>query len=132
MKTAGGIAAGLLVWLTAQAFALGLAGGGDGWDGPAALSLTLLPLCPALFVRLLKHGLALRFDATMLLVAAGLDGVLIYNIYVQEPGYLSMARDVAPGLVWSWLLLWAGWQLIVLAVFARSTWQMRFEPSNVR
>jgi hypothetical protein len=82
-------------------------------------------LCPFVFARSVGREASVKLDAGPLLVAAALDGVLLYNMKVQEPGYVAMARDVAPSLVSSWLLLWIGWQLVALAVFSRSMWRSR-------
>lgn len=120
MKTVGAVAVGLLFWLAAQILALGLADGGDGWDGPAALSLALILFCPAVFARLIKQQTNSKLDGAMLIIAASLDAILFYNIQVQEPGYFAVVCDVAPVVVAGWFMLWAAPQLIALAVFARS------------
>ena len=132
MKTVGGIAAGAVYWLMTQVLALGLAGGGHGWDGPAALSLALILFCPLTFARLVKSHLSVKLDAATLIAATLLDGVLFYNMQLQEPGYVAMARDVAPGLVSGWLVLWIGWQVVGLAMFARSIMRKRTFLRNVR
>ena len=132
MKTAIGIATGLIFWITAQVIALGLAGGGDGWDGPAVLSLAMAPLCPSVFARIFQQRLTIRVDGTTLLIAGALDAVLLYDVQIQEPGYFAVAQDIVPSLVFVWLALWAGWQLVALGVFARSSWREESDLPNVR
>lgn len=131
MKIAAGIAAGLLLWLVTQTFALGLAGGGDGWDAPAVLSLALLPLSPLVFARMFQQRLSWKIDGATVLVAAALDGFLLYNTRIQEPGYFAKACDIVPSAVSGWFALWAGWQLVALMVFVRA-WLTRNEAQTVR
>jgi hypothetical protein len=73
LKTAVGAAVGLVFWLAAQSLSLGLADGGDGWDGPASLSLALIPLYPLVIARLFKGRTSFRIDVAIVIVAVSLD-----------------------------------------------------------
>ena len=132
MKTVGGAAVGVIFWLAAQFLSLGLADGGDGWDGPALLSLALIPVYPLVIAGLFARQTNVRIGAVMLIVVALLDAVLFYNMVIQEPGYFAKARDVAPVAVYGWITLWAGWQVMALAVLVRSARAERFGATDVR
>jgi len=130
LKIAGVVIAGVLLWLIAQMIAVGLAGGGEGWDGPAILSSALLVLYPLTFVRVVRWRHHARLDAALLIVAAMLDGFLCYNIRIQEPGYFAMADDVAPGAASAWFVLWLGWQVVAAGAFVRAVSRNRARLPN--
>lgn len=121
VRKVGLIGAGALLWLGAQAIAFSMSKAGDGWIGPTALSLPLVALYPIALVRLGRSRLGgIKADAAVLMIAVALDVLLACNIELQEPGYFSMAWNMAPSLLFAWLALWLGWQIIALRSLART------------
>lgn len=132
VRIVGLVGAGALLWLGTQAIAFGISKAGDGWIGPTAWSLPLVALYPIALVRLGRSRFGgTKADAAMLMMAVTLDVLLAYNIERQEPGYFAMAWDVAPSLVFAWLALWIGWQIIALATLIRAVFRGAAELPNV-
>jgi hypothetical protein len=115
------VALGLLAWLVTQTVALGLAGGGDGWNAPDLFSLPLLLLYPLAASRAFRAGKGgTRIDAAILLIAASLDVLLMAWGIPRERDYFQRAWKFAPEAVIIWMALWAGWQLFAIAAVVRS------------
>jgi hypothetical protein len=107
---------GLLPWLLAQWVAFGVAGAGHGWVAPFFFSVPLAILYPVAFVRFFGgRRAAIRLDLGLLLVAAFLDLLLLANLFFQEGEYFLKVWNVAFWVVDLWLVLWTGWQLLLLA-----------------
>jgi hypothetical protein len=113
---------GLLAWLASQAVALALASGGHGWMPPFFLSMPLLALYPAVFIRAFhskSEGVAL--SAVILVIAAVLDLLLLVSLFIEDFGSFYEVWKFDDGWKWeiAWLLLWAGWQALAVAALCK-------------
>jgi hypothetical protein len=114
----GGLAYGLIVAF----LALNIAGGGGGWNSAmiSSVAIILVPLgAIAWFQR--RRSLA----SIVLSVAAIADAVLVIATWREGFHYALRVGSVAPRLVLVWLLLWAGWQLGLLAILVSRGFETR-------
>lgn len=126
MKFASMIA-GLVIALIGHSLALGLAGGGHGWNSPAFLSFVLWLAYPTVLI----HFLALRdpsratTDFAILFAALGTDAALVLMTLAEGMEYIARLVRVNGALtstIWigGWLLIWFGWQLIAVLNLLRA------------
>lgn len=112
---------GLVFWLATAAIGLMLAGGGHGWGGPFLISMILIILYPAAFVRGLGPKTGSRdLDAILLGVAGLLDLFLLMN-FLGEAEYIGRVWRSGDGplFIFLWLALWAGWQVLLVISLVR-------------
>jgi len=111
------IVAVLLIAAIALFIGVMLGGAGHGWVAPFFYSLGLLVAYPVALVRMRNAARTPRVDIAMLGVGAGASLLLLLDIRALESDYFWRIVDFDMGLplVFAWLCLWFGWQILVLA-----------------
>jgi len=121
MRIAIAGAAGLLLWLAAQALAFGLAGAGHGWVDPFFFTLPLVVLYPAALIRWRGPSRGRGgIDLLLLLTGLALDFLLVGRSLGEEGAYLLRIWQFEPAAVAIWIILWAGWQAALLGRVLRA------------
>ena len=122
MKVRGRVA-GLLLALVAHLWALGTAGGGHGWNTPLWASFLLWAALPATLGTISPFGPYPRGEKNiligLLLIGLAADAGLWWATVGEGTGYFWVAMRDATLFPVFWLLIWASWQLIVLASLAK-------------
>ena len=114
-------ALGLLLWLCTQGLALGLAGAGHGWGDPLLFTLPLVFLYPAALIRGFESGRGRRWiDMLLLLTGLALDLLLVGRSLGEESVYFLRIWQFEPAAVAIWMILWAGWQAVLVVRVLRS------------
>ncbi|MDB5351830.1 MAG: hypothetical protein JWN86_3077 [Planctomycetota bacterium] len=112
-------ATGLIYGCVVGVLAIGLAGGGHGWNS-ASISGAGVLLLPGFGVALATPRRGRR--GLLLLIAAGMlmtDAFLVLAAWGEGVSYLRRVWAAAPGALTLWAVLWSAWQFAVLGVLAR-------------
>ena len=119
---------GLLLWLVAQFIALGLAGGGHGWNSPDIISLPLALVYPATLICAFHPGrITMKLGIVFAAIAVASDAFLLWRLFSEEYlyflkippfGILETIFVFAP-LVAIWLALWVGWQVLIFGMLQK-------------
>ena len=115
-------ALGLLAWLETQRIGLGIMGGGHGLIGPFWLSMPLFFLYPTAVIRAfcVTPG-RIRLDQGLLAIAGLLDVLLLSSTFAEEEYFWHIwSYPESRPVLASWLALWAGWQLLVIAALIKN------------
>lgn len=121
-------ALGFVPALAALAIGFGLTGAGHGIYTPLFFSLLLVFLYPLIFVRAFAAAPGSpHLEVGTLAVAAALDAALVGALFSEQDYFLRSWR-INGGLTVAWLALWAGWQVLVLAMLLRLGWAKTTGP----
>ena len=120
-RLARSVAVGLLLWLVALMIAFALSAGGDGWDDPFFCSLPLGFFYPLSLFRLLSPRPGSK-DTGLALLAAGvaLSLILLHDLGGDDREGFDRVWRFVPIYGAGWIVLWLGWQLLVIASLFRN------------
>jgi hypothetical protein len=124
------ILAGLLIAFIAEALALGLSGGGEGWNTPIKVSLVLWVTYPVVLARLRLSPSDRLMTVEIALLLAGLASdialvLLTINEGLQYPrGFIAI--NGVFGVLWmgAWIAIWLTWQAVAGLNLARARRQL--------
>lgn len=113
--------AAILSGLAVGWIALGMSGGGEGWNS-AFISASAVLTAPAAglawFLRKRRAGTA--FALLLVLVNAIILAVLVKETSAEGAGYIQKVWRSIPGHFLVWAVLWFGWQLLAVAALLAS------------
>jgi hypothetical protein len=107
------VALGLLAGIGVAVLALGMSGGGHGWNSAFISSVSVVGSPLAALAWSLRHrraGIALA--AVLLIVAVGFDILLWSETKSEGSHYAAQVWNAGAGLVMLWGALFACWQLL--------------------
>jgi hypothetical protein len=111
---------GVALALAALNVAFALAGGGHGWVAPIFFSFPLFVLYPAAFLQVAyRTPFASAAGRVLVAVAVIADVALIAMTALTEARYFHAILNVAPEVVFIWLVLWSLWQLFAIIGMVR-------------
>ena len=126
MTSGRAIVVGLLIAFVGAALALGLSGGGEGWNTPLKVSLALWVTYPVVLVRLgLPQGnRSTTVELALLLAALASDialTVMTLSEGLQYPrGFIAINGLLGALWIGAWIAIWLGWQAVAGLNFARA------------
>jgi hypothetical protein len=116
----------LLIAFIGAALALGMSGGGEGWNAPLKVTLVLWVTCPVVLLRL---GLqpserSTTVEIVLLIAALASDAALVMMTLDEGLQYPRefIAINGVPGVLWmgAWIAICLGWQAITVLNLART------------
>ena len=114
------VSLGLIYGFVTAFLAFAIAGGGDGWISVliSACGLVLVPMASAALV-LHVQSVGKIMGAVVLALMALADILLIIFTVREGVAYVAKVGAVAPVLVFSWGVLWVGWQIAFVVIWAK-------------
>jgi hypothetical protein len=114
---------GLMYAFIVSFLAMGLSGGGHGWNsaGGSVLGLFALPLFGVAFAYR-KHRLGRVLIQLVIVAAMAIDAAITWFAWGEGSYYLQRVLSSTEGrAIWFvWLALWLGWQISLVVVGLRS------------
>ena len=122
MRKVGALALGLVIAFMANFLAMGLAGGGHGWDSPFFASMLLWVAYPFVLIRGLRvfagGTSSSRVDGSILAAALASNFLLAWLTYSEGVEYFE--RTLGYGVAELWIAIWLGWQGVAALNLAKA------------